>query len=243
VGQQKAARAVGDLGQARRVAALTEQRRLLVAAQGGDGQRLAEKRSLGLADHPARVDELGQHRAGHAEQRQQLLVPGAGVDVVEQRARGVGRVGHMQPTAAQVPDEPGVDRAEGELAAAGARDAVVDVPQDPAQLGRREVGIEHEPGPLAHERLVAGHAQLATLVGRAAILPDDGRRDRQAAGPFPDDGGLTLVGDSDRRHLRGAVGTTLQRLPGRVALRRPDLERVLLDPARLRVGMADLTLG
>ena len=42
VGQQETARAVGDLGQTRRVAALAEQRRLLVAAQGGDGQRLAE---------------------------------------------------------------------------------------------------------------------------------------------------------------------------------------------------------
>ena len=59
--------------------------------------------------------------AGMLSSLQQLLVPAVFDDVVEHGAAGVGAVGDVALAAGQVPDQPGVDGAEGELALLGLR--------------------------------------------------------------------------------------------------------------------------
>ena len=118
--------------------------------------------------------------------------------------------------------------------------AVADQPLD---LGPREVGVEHEAGALANERLVAGGAQLVAAGGGAAVLPDQRTVQRGAGRAVPGDDGLALVGDSDAGE-RGAVDAGgIERLMADAAGDLPDLVRVVLDPARAREVLPELAVG
>jgi hypothetical protein len=100
VHQGEAARAVGRLHHARLKAGLADGRRLLVARHTGDRQGPAEQLGGRRAELGVVVAHLGQQRLRHTEELQKLRAPALLVNVVEQGARGVGRVG-------------GVDRAAG----------------------------------------------------------------------------------------------------------------------------------
>src|SRR5256885_3700214 len=65
------------------------------------------------------------------QQRQQIVVPLVGVDVEQHGAAGVGDIGHMAAPARELPDQPAVHGAEGQLAALGGGARAVDVVQNP----------------------------------------------------------------------------------------------------------------
>ena len=72
--------------------------------------------------------------ARHLEELEQLVIPVACLDVVEHRAAGVGRIGDVDLAAGQFPDQPRIDRAEGELARLGVGPRALDVVENPPQL-------------------------------------------------------------------------------------------------------------
>ena len=78
---------------------------------------------------------------------------------------------------------------------------------------------------------------------RAAVLPDDGLRERPATRPLPEQGRLALVGDPDRRDLACAHSGLGQHLAGRPELGLPEQVGVVLDPARLRIALGMLLPG
>ena len=94
-------------------ARLPVERRLLVAGDARDrhaavaGQRVVRD---ARRTRPSTAGSRGSARSGHAEQLEQLVRPGARPQVVEQRARGVRRVGRV--LAGELPGEPAVDRPE-----------------------------------------------------------------------------------------------------------------------------------
>ena len=135
---------------------LSAWRGLLVAGHAGDGNVLVEEelRTGGAIDLAAAA-YFGQHRRRDVQQCQQVRVPLPGVDVEQQRARGVADIGDMRRAAGQVPHQPAVDGAEQQLAALGAGLCAVDVIQDPADLGGREIGVHQKAGALADQRLMA----------------------------------------------------------------------------------------
>src|SRR6267378_8091044 len=92
----------------------------------------------------------------HAQQIQQLRIPLTHVDVVEERARSIRGVGDVRAVAGEMPDEPGIDGAEGELAALGARSRAGNMVQEPGDLGAAEIRIYHQAGALAHQTLGTG---------------------------------------------------------------------------------------
>ena len=100
-------------------AGLPEQRGLLVAGDAGDRQVEAEeRRRVGAADDAVRRHDLGQRRrAARRTASHSSLDQRAGADVVQQRARGVGRVGDVAQARGQPGDEVGVDRADRDAAA------------------------------------------------------------------------------------------------------------------------------
>ncbi len=101
--------------------------------------------------------------------------------------------------------------------------------EQPLDLRAREVRVEHEAGRVAHQRQVAGVAQLVAARRGAAVLPHDGAVQRRARRARPGDDRLALVGDADggdRLVERGAAARA-----STVDDRGPDLVGVVLDPA------------
>ena len=241
VGEHEGAGAVGDLGVARREAGLAEEGRLLVA---GDARH---RHAVGQHPQPLRhaVDlrahaDLRQHLGRDPEEVEELRVPAQGAQVHEQRAAGVGRIGDVGLPAGEPPGEEGVDGPEGDLPLRGPAADPLLVVEEPAELGGREVGVEHEPGALADPGLAAGVLEPLALRRGAAVLPDDGPGERGVAAPAPERHRLPLVGDAHRGHVApgdaGAGERPAQRGDGRV----PDLLEVVLDPARLREVLGEL---
>src|SRR5260370_7766298 len=103
----------------------------------------------------------------------------------------------MQPAAAEAPQEKAVDRAERDLAGAGALAEAGDRVEQPADLGRREIRVDDEAGALGDHLLETGVAPSGADVGGAPVLPDDGVVHRAAGGAVPQHRRLPLVGDAD----------------------------------------------
>jgi hypothetical protein len=146
-------------------------------------------------------------------------------------------------SAREPPDQPGVHRAEEELAAVGRVPGPRHVLKDPKELRAREVRRDAKASPLPDERLHPLRGQSLAEVTGACVLPDDRRRDRPSGPLLPHQGGLTLVrntygGDSPRRH-----GPRGERLADDRLGTCPDLERVMLDPAGLGVVLGVLLVG
>jgi hypothetical protein len=146
-------------------------------------------------------------------------------------------------TASEVPEHPGVGRAEEELAALGPLAGAVDVLEDPGDLRRGEVGAERQSGGVAEavETAVPGKAIDDGL--RARVLPDDRVRDGTPGRGIPHHGRLALVRDADRADRMPRDVGAGERLPDDLAHVRPDLGGIVLDPARAGEDLAVLLLA
>ena len=242
VHQQEAPGAVGVLQHAGLRAQLAEQRGLLVTGNAGNGNGHLGEAGGGFAIHLAGAFHLRQHGARHAEELEQLVVPVQCVDVVEHRAAGVAGVGHVHLAAREVPDQPGVHRAEAQLAPFGLLAGAGHVVQHPLDLGGREIGIQHQTGLLLDACAVL-LANLVAIFGRAAVLPDDGVVDRLTGGAVPHQRRLALVGHADGRDV-GRIQPRFGQCFGQHGhLRGPDLLAVVLHPARFGEVLVERTLG
>ena len=237
VEQHEVAGAVGVLGLAGGQACLAEGRRLLVAEDAGDGH--AGQRAA-LADLPVllrRGPDLRQHAQRDAHLGRDVRVPGQGLQVHQQRAGGVGRVGRVHAAvraAGHVPQQPGVHVAEHQLARFGPRPRTVHIVQDPADLGAGEVGGQREAG-LGTVALLASaeRAEFGADAVGPGVLPDDRVVHRLAGRAVPHQRGFALVGDTDRDDLTRLQVGLGERARGDLAGVAPDLLGVVLDPACL----------
>ena len=242
VQKREAAGTVGRLHHAGLDAGLADGGRLLVARHAKDRHRRAQDVGRGDAVIARAIHHLGQHRLRHAQQHLELGIPGALADVEQQAAACVGGVARMDLAAGQAPQQEALDRAEGQRALVGGGAGARDVLQDPGDLGAAEIGIEQQAGLLRDHLLVARLLQPGAHLRRAAILPDDGVVDRLAGRAVPHDGGLALVGDADADEV-----LRLEFRPGECCAadldhRRPDLFRIVLDPAGLREDLRQFLL-
>ena len=115
VQQQEVASAVRVLGHSLAKAGLAERRRLLVAEDARDGHSRQRTVVAAVAEDLARGANLGQHRHRDAHVCCDVFAPLESVEIHEHGARGVGHVGRVHSpvdTAGEVPEQPGVDRAE-----------------------------------------------------------------------------------------------------------------------------------
>ncbi len=209
VEEEKAARAVRVLREARPVAGLPEEGRLLVAGDARD-------RDGNAAEGRRRGDAGGGHDAGQdlsrdVEKAQQLVVPGARVDVVEQRAARIRWVRHVHGPVRELPDEPRVDGAECKLALFRADPRPRHVIQQPLQLRAGEIGVEDEARLLGDRRLVAGRAERVTVGRGPSVLPDDRVRERTPRRALPEERRLALVRDADGRDVAAGEAGLRQR--------------------------------
>ena len=231
-------RAIGVLGHPDGGAGLAEQGRLLIAGDAADRcLNATERRRVAARDLTAGIAHLGKIRERHAEQRRHLGAPHAAPDIEQQGARRVGSVGHVVAPSRKARHEPAVDGSDGGIGYA------VHVLHDPGELGRGEVGIEHEPGDLTHTILVPCFAQPRALGRCAPVLPHDGAGQWLERPPIPDDQGFTLVRDSDGAHVARPRAGCLNRIASGPLNRGPYLLGVVFDPAGLRIVLFDLRVA
>lgn len=137
----------------------------------------------------------------------------------------------MDLAAGEVPDEPGVHRAEAELAALGPCACTGHVLQNPADLGGAEIGVDDKAGLEADLISQAEGLEAVTVFAGAAVLPDYGVIDRFAGGGVPHHGRLTLVGDAYAGDVQTVDSQLSNGLRDDRGLAGPDLPGVVLDPA------------
>jgi hypothetical protein len=164
------------------------------------------------------------------------------VDIEQQRAARVARVGAVDAPAGKLPDEPRIDGAEREFTALGPFAGAVDVIEQPADLGAGKISVDDEARLLREEWRVAGRSQFVAHGRRPPILPDDGVGDWSAGRTFPDDRGLALVRDTDCGDAVGADVRLGEGLVKNTRLRRPDFGGVMLDPTGVRKDLLKLSL-
>ena len=148
----------------------------------------------------------------------------------------------MRLAARELPDQPGIDRTEDELALLCSLLCTLDMVEDPADLRAGEIRIDRQ------ARLVANliHESLGLECRgdrcRLAGLPDDGVVDRTARLLVPDHGRLALVRDADAGDVARDETGLLESFLHDSDHRAPDFLSVMLDPARFREVLRELFL-
>ena len=140
-----------------------------------------------------------------------------------------------------MPDHEAVDSPRGQIAGLGPPASIGHVIENPGDLGRREVGVDHQARSLGNPRLIA--SETITGLRRATVLPDQGRRDGSPRIAFPNNRRLPLIGQSDGRDpIRFQSG--FEQRPGHLRTDRTDQrDRIVLDPAGLGVARRQLGLA
>ena len=115
VHQHEATRAISRLGHAGIKASLPKRGRLLVARHAGDGNGRAQQCRIRQPQFAARRHDLRQHAGRHIEEPQERIIPSQRMDVEQQGARGIARIGGVHTPAGQLPQQPTVNRAKRQL--------------------------------------------------------------------------------------------------------------------------------
>src|SRR5207247_5514015 len=168
---------------------------------------------------------------------------GSAVGVGAARPARVRAVRNVSPPAAEPPHQRRVDRSAEQLAAFGAGLRAGNLVEDPADLRRREVRVDDEPGALAHERLETARTELLADGRARPALPDDRRVDRAARRALPDDGRLALVRDADRGDVARIDAGRRERLTSDRHGRGDDLVPVVLDVSAGGVELCALAVA
>ncbi len=142
--------------------------------------------------------------------------------------------------AGEIPDQPGVDRAEERITLLGIRSKSRSIIKKPAQFRAGEIGCQREPGYRAKPIYAITFGQLVANLFRARVLPDDRVGVWFAGMAIPNQRGFALIGDSD-----GADVTwrdTVADLPDHLLRAHPDFARIVFNPAGLGENLLMLVL-
>ncbi|GIU88045.1 MAG: hypothetical protein KatS3mg009_2560 [Acidimicrobiia bacterium] len=115
--------------------------------------------------------------------------------------------------------------------------------QQPRELRRGEVRVEHEAGAGPHQRLVAGGRERVAGLGGAAVLPHDRAVARAPGPPVPHDRRLALVRDADRRDRPAGVPAPPRHLVEGLERDPPDVLGVVLHPPGPGEVLGELAVG
>src|SRR5216683_2261196 len=148
----------------------------------------------------------------------------------------------MELARGELPREPAVDRAEEQIAFFRARLEARDVGEQPLELGRGEIRIDHEARLRADRFGEARLFQRLAALGGAPVLPDDGAVRGLSGAPVPHDHRFSLVGDADRGKARGGELRFPERGARAGELRAENLLGVVLDPAGPGKELAEFLL-
>src|SRR6185369_9454581 len=140
----------------------------------------------------------------------------------------------MDASAGELPNQPGVNGSERELASTCEVSRTWNVVQQPARLCSGEVRVEDEAGTLLKERCHTVFAQTIAIRGGSAALPNDRVMNRFSGLTIPNNSCFPLIGDSDCGDLIGLYVRLSENNVRGVDLGGPDVFRAMFDPAGLR---------
>ncbi len=229
--KRKAAGAIGRFHHARFEAGVTDNGSLLITGDAEDRNFRAQKRLVRYAEIGSAIKHLRQHGAGNVEDGQQFVIPGIVLDIVDQRSRGIGSVGHMAATAGEAIDQETVDRAEADFALHGFFAKAADAVEKPFQLRAGKVGVEQQTSLFGKERLQSPSFQILANWCSTAILPDNGPMHGLACITVPQHGRFALVGDADRLDIGSGDTGIGKRQPNCFKHAFPDILGIVFDPA------------
>jgi hypothetical protein len=164
------------------------------------------------------------------------------MDVIEHGARGIGGVGHMGSTTGQLPDQKAIHRAKQQFPPPRFVARALDMVQNPFQLGAREIGIGQQAGPFDDNLIIARFAQAAAKIGGATVLPDNRIVDRLPGRSVPNQCGFALIGDADCDDVIWPKARLFNRCTACARGGRPQIGRVMLDPAGIGEMLRELFL-
>src|SRR5690554_6190049 len=123
------------------------------------------------------------------------------MNVEQQGTTGIGGVGQVAAPVGEIPQQPGVDRAEGQLTGLRRRARTVHMIEYPADLAGGKIGVEQQTSLVLQDVAATFVLQpfgnlLAPSTG-APVLPYDGPVDGLAGASIPQQGGFALIGNAD----------------------------------------------
>ena len=181
---------------------------------------------------------------GDAEHPAEPFVPATLMDVEEHGPARIGVIRRMHLAAGQVPDQPGIDGAEQQIAHLRSLARTGHVIQDPLHLAGRKIRIGNK---TRRGRDVVRSPALGADrfhdIGRAPALPHDGVAHRVTRAPVPEHGGFPLVGDADAFDVVGTQTLPIDQIVQHPDLRFQDVEGIVLDPAGLGEMLREGLLG
>ncbi len=143
----------------------------------------------------------------------------------------------------QLPNEPTVNRAKGQLTGFGHLAHARHVVQQPLEFGARKVGVDQQASlglnGLGQPPLTQGRAHRFS----APVLPHDGMVHGLAGFAVPDHGGFALVGDAYSPDVAGLEFGLGDGFPSCGQLGLPDDHGVVFHPAGPGVDLGQFLLG
>ena len=164
------------------------------------------------------------------------------MQVEQESARCVARVSAVERATGQLPEQPGVNRAEGQFAAPRPFPGTGHVVQQPTDLAPGEISVNDQTRLARNQVAVAGALEIVAEPGRPAVLPDNGVMDGLSVPAVPNDSGFALIGNADGRDVSGRQSGAGQGGPGDSDLAGPYFQRVVLHPTGLREELRKLLL-
>jgi hypothetical protein len=243
VHEHETAGAIGVLRETASEAILAEESGLLIASDTGDGNRSVKNALGGVAINRTRGPDLGQNCSRCADGSEQFVIPRLAVQIEEHSAGSVAWIGDVEATICQIPDEPGIDGAEGEFATIGFFAGPGNMIEEPANFASGKVGIDDETGFVFYQFGLAGFFEIFTKIGRSSVLPDDGVVNRSAGFAIPNYGGFALVGDAESGDVFAGEFGFGENVAGDFELSSPNFARVVLNPAGLGEYLLEFFLG
>src|SRR5579862_3907858 len=139
--------------------------------------------------------------------------------------------------AGEVPDEVGVNVAEEQVACLGDLPRARNVFENPADFQTAKIGRERQTGFAAESVLSSRLSEFSDIIGDARILPRKRIRDWLAGFSIPNEGGLALIGNSNRGKVSRPEAGFRHRLSDYGARVLPDFHGIMFDPSGLRVNL------
>ena len=148
----------------------------------------------------------------------------------------------MYLPAGQVPNQPGVHRTEQKIAGFRQLCRLRNILQYPADFCRGKIRIYRQSCLFAEHIFQPLLLQGIAVRRSPAALPYNRRTNRPAAAFIPKHSRFPLVRNANRRNLRRGNTLLFQHSPRRFQLCLPNLRRIMLHPAGLRIILPEFLL-